>query len=126
VEKKKKRMPDTAATMRIYHNPRCSKSREALKLIQDKGVRPEIIEYLVTTPTESELKEVIDQIGISPEELVRKGEEDYKANFKGKQLTDSEWISALVKFPKLIERPIVVNGTLAVIGRPPEKVLELL
>lgn len=112
--------------LRILHNNRCSKSRQTLHIIEESGAKVEVVEYLKDTPDYQELKDIIDILGISPEELVRKGEADYKENFKGKELSDEEWIEAMVKYPKLIERPIVINGKKAVIGRPPEKVLELL
>lgn len=112
--------------MKIYHNPRCSKSRQTLQLIKDKGVEIEVIEYLKDIPTENELTEIVNKLGINPNQLLRKGEEVYKTNFKGKELSDSEWIKAMVEFPKLIERPIVIKGNKAVLGRPPENVLELI
>lgn len=112
--------------MKIYHNPRCSKSRQTLNLIKDKGVEVEIIEYLKVIPSEKELSSIINLLGIKPEELLRKGEADYKENFKGKTLSGSEWIRAMIKYPKLIERPIVVSGNKAILGRPPENVLDLL
>ncbi len=110
----------------IYHNPRCSKSRQTLGLIEGKGKDFVVKEYLKNPPSKSELEEVIEKLGISPEQLIRKGEPDYKENFRGKKLTDSEWIDAMIKYPKLIERPIVIDGSKAVLGRPPENVLELL
>ena len=112
--------------MKIYHNPRCSKSRQTLALIEEKGIKPVIIEYLKQTPTKQELKEVINKLGLRPEDLIRKGEADYKENFKGEKLSDDEWVDAMIKYPKLIERPIVVKGEKAIIGRPPENVLTLL
>ncbi len=108
--------------MKIYHNPRCAKSRETLQLIHDAGLEPEIIEYLNDVPTEAELKELIAMLGIKPYELLRRCEVDFKENFKGKDLSDDEWIAAMVKYPKLIERPIVVKQKKAVLGRPPENV----
>ncbi len=111
--------------MRIYHNPRCSKSRETLKLIQDAGIDPEIVDYLNDVPSAKELTGLIKLLRIAPEELVRKGEEEYKSLFKGKDMTDEQWIEAMVNHPKLIERPIVVSNKKAVIGRPTEKVREL-
>ena len=111
--------------MRIYHNPRCSKSRETLKLIQDAGINPEIVDYLNDVPSAKELTRLVKLLGIAPEELVRKGEEEFKSLFKGKDMTDEQWIEAMVNHPKLIERPIVVSNKKAVIGRPPEKVREL-
>jgi len=112
--------------MKIYHNPRCSKSRQTLSLIKEKGAEVEIIEYLKVIPSEKELSAIIKLLGIKPEKLLRKGEADYKENFKGKILSDEEWISAMVQYPKLIERPIVVSGNKAILGRPPENVLDLL
>ena len=112
--------------MKIYHNPRCSKSRQTLNLIKEKGAEVEIIEYLNTIPSEKELSDIINLLSIEPEKLLRKGEADYKENFKGKTLSDSEWISAMIKYPKLIERPIVISGNKAILGRPPENVLDLL
>ncbi|MEP1033553.1 arsenate reductase (glutaredoxin) [Ekhidna sp.] len=110
----------------IYHNPRCSKSRQTLGLIEEKGRKFVVKEYLKNPPTKSELEQVIDLLAIKPEQLVRKGEPEFKENFKGKDLTDAEWIEAMIKYPKLIERPIVIDGDNAVLGRPPENVLKLL
>lgn len=112
--------------MKIYHNPRCRKSRETLAIIEEKGVSPEIIEYLNEVPSKTELKDILQKLGISAEQLLRKGEADYKDNFKGKELSEDQWIDAMIKYPKLIERPIVVDGNRAVLGRPPENVLQLL
>lgn len=111
--------------MKIYHNPRCSKSRQTLQLITETGREVEIVEYLKDTPTIAELKEIISLLGISPEQLLRKNESIFKENFKGKALSDDEWVKAMVEYPKLIERPIVVEGNKAVLGRPPEKVKTL-
>lgn len=111
--------------MKIYHNPRCSKSRETLKIIQDKGINPDIIEYLNDVPTEKELTNLIALLGISAKDLIRKGEDIYKTQFKGKDLSEKEWILAMVKYPKLIERPIVIEGKKAILGRPPENVIKL-
>ena len=110
----------------IYHNPRCTKSRQGLALLSEEGIDPKIREYLKEEISEKELKKVIELLGIKAVELVRKTEADYKENFKGKELNDAEWIKAMVKFPKLIQRPIVVKGNKAVIGRPTEKILELM
>ncbi|MEO9483875.1 MAG: arsenate reductase (glutaredoxin) [Ekhidna sp.] len=112
--------------MTIYHNPRCSKSRQTLNLIEDKGQTFEIKEYLKDPPSKEELKKIIALLGIKPEQLIRKGEADFKENFKGKNMTDDEWIDAMIAYPKLMERPIVVDGDRAVLGRPPENVLTLL
>lgn len=111
--------------MKIYHNPRCSKSRETLKLIQEKGIEPEIVEYLNTVPSEKEIAELLQMLGIPAEKLLRKGESIFKEKYKGKELTEAEWIKAMHENPKLIERPIVVKGNKAVIGRPPVNVLDL-
>lgn len=112
--------------MKIYHNPRCMKSRQTLALLEEKGVTPEIVLYLENTPSKTALKKIIKMLGITPLELIRKSEKIYKENYKGKDLTKEEWIEAMVAHPKLIERPIVVNGDQAVIGRPPENVLSLI
>ena len=112
--------------MRIYHNPRCRKSRETLEIIRSKGVEPEIIEYLAHPPTENELASILEMLGMKPDEIIRKGESIFKENFKGKDLSDNGWLKVLVENPKLIERPIVIKGNKAVLGRPPENVLELL
>ena len=112
--------------MKIYHNPRCGKSRATLALIREKGIDPEIILYLEDTPDEKHLKRILSYLKISAEDLIRKGEAIYKSDFKGKKMTEAQWIKAMVKYPKLIERPIVVKGRKAILGRPPENVLELL
>ncbi|MFT4754422.1 MAG: arsenate reductase [Salibacteraceae bacterium] len=112
--------------LKIYHNPRCSKSRQTLQILEDSAVDFQIIEYLKEVPTEAELRRLIEELNIEAIDLIRKGESIYKEHFKGKNLTNEEWISAMVQNPKLIERPIVSNGRIAVIGRPPEKVLELI
>lgn len=111
--------------MKIYHNPRCSKSRQTLEIIQKKGLEIEIIDYLVKPPTTKELEEIITLLKINPEDLVRKSEDIYKEKFKGKKITQQEWVKIMVEHPKLIERPIVISGDKAIIGRPPEKVIEL-
>jgi arsenate reductase len=113
-------------TFMIFHNPKCSKSRATLALLQESGVEPQIVEYLKTPPTAVELKAIVAKLGIKPEQLVRKGEGVYKANYAGKTLTDAQWLDALAKHPILIERPIVISGNRAVLGRPPENVNELL
>lgn len=110
----------------IYHNPRCSKSRATLALLNERGIEPKVIEYLKTPPTAKELETLVKKLGIAPEALVRKGEETYKQKFAGKTLTDAQWIQALADNPILIERPIVVHGDRAVIGRPPENVEKLI
>ena len=110
----------------IYHNPSCSKSRATLARLTERGIEPQIIEYLKTPPTSAELSAIIAALGLKPEQLVRKGEEIYKSHYAGKTLTDSQWIDAMVKHPVLIERPILLRGERAVLGRPPENVEQLL
>lgn len=110
----------------IYHNPRCRKSRETLALINDANKEVEIIEYLKEPPSTGELKKLLAKLNKSPEEILRKGETIFKEKFKGLKLTDEEWIEVMVENPKLIERPIVVRGNKALIGRPPENVQEFL
>ena len=114
------------AEFTIYHNPRCGKSRATLAILEESGVEPDIIEYLKTPPSTTELRAIIAKLGIDPEQLVRKGEDVYRAQFAGKKLSGSQWIEAMVKNPILIERPIVVRGERAVLGRPPQNVRELL
>jgi arsenate reductase len=113
-------------TTTIYHNPRCGKSRDTLAIIRDHGIEPTIIEYLKTPPTKDELRSIVKKLGLKPEQLVRKGEDVYKEDFAGKSLDEEQWLEVLAKNPILIERPIVVRGGKAIIGRPPEKVRELL
>lgn len=113
-------------TFTIYHNPKCTKSRQTLALLEEAGAAPKVIEYLKAPPTAAELKTILAKLGMKPEQLVRKGEDVYKEKFAGKTLTDAQWIEALVKNPILIERPIVVSGDRAVLGRPPEDVKTLL
>lgn len=112
--------------IKIYHNTRCSKSRNSFNLLTEKGIEFETIEYLKTPLTKEELTDLISKLGIEAKELIRKGEADFKANFKGKELSESQWIDAMIQFPKLIERPIIVKGNKAVIGRPIEKVIDLI
>lgn len=112
--------------MKIWHNPRCSKSRQTLALIQEQGVEPEIVLYLETPPSSKELETVIKQLGIEPRALLRKGEEAYKTSgLADTSISDKAIIQAMVEHPKLIERPVVISGSKAVLGRPPENVLEL-
>jgi arsenate reductase len=112
--------------IKIYHNPRCGKSREGLSILEKSGKQFEIIKYLEDIPTKAELKEVISLLNISAEKLVRKNEAIWKELFKGKSLTDEEVVDAMIAHPKLIERPIVINGNKAIIGRPPECIIEIL
>jgi len=110
----------------VYHNPRCSKSRCSLDFLSERKVNFTVVEYLKDLPSKAELQAIIDKLAIAPEALIRKGEEDYKLHFKGKTLSNDEWIAAMLQFPKLIERPIVVVGGKAVVARPTERILELL
>ncbi|SMO40754.1 arsenate reductase (glutaredoxin) [Solitalea koreensis] len=112
--------------MKILHNPRCSKSREALKLLEEKGVKPEVIKYMDDHLSLSDLKNIIDLLRIKPVQLVRTKESFWKENFAGKNLSDDEIVQAMIDFPQLMERPIVIEGDRAIIGRPTEKVIELL
>ena len=112
--------------MKIYHNPRCNKSRQTLALLQENGVKPDLVLYLDNIMTADELRGLLAKLGISPMQLVRKGEAVWKEKYKGKVLSDDQVIEAMIANPKLIERPIVVKDQSAVLGRPPENVLELI
>lgn len=110
----------------ILYNPRCSKCRDALKLLQDAGCEPEVVEYLKTPLTAAQIEAILDKLGMKPDALVRKSEAIYRERYAGKTLSDAEWIAAMIEHPILIERPIFVKGDKAVVGRPPERVMELL
>jgi len=110
----------------IYHNPRCSKSRQTLALLQEQGVEPDIIEYLTSPPSEAELDQILTRLGMEPDALMRKNEDEYKQHFIGRDLSRAEMISLTAQYPNVIVRPIVVNGSKAAVGRPPEAVLEIL
>ncbi|MBF0381140.1 MAG: arsenate reductase (glutaredoxin) [Magnetococcales bacterium] len=111
----------------IYHNPRCSKSRQGLKLLQENGVEPNVVEYLKTPPDAKTLADILDKLGMEPRDLMRKKEAEYKANgLQDESLSKKELIEAMVKFPKLIERPVVVSGGKVAIGRPPENILNII
>ena len=111
----------------LYHNPRCSKSREALTLLQTQGCAPDVVLYIETPPTAKQLKELLATLSISARQLLRKTEDAYKAlNLGDEKLTEAALIKAMIANPKLIERPIFINGDKAVIGRPPETVLSIL
>ena len=112
--------------MKIYHNPRCSKSRQTLALLQENGVEPDVILYMDNIMTADELRNLLVKLGLSPMQLVRKGEAVWKEKYKGKELSDDQIIEAMIANPKLIERPIVVKDQLAVLGRPPENIIELI
>ncbi|KRW67568.1 arsenate reductase [Pseudomonas sp. TTU2014-096BSC] len=111
----------------LYHNPRCSKSRSALELLEGRGLTPTIIRYLETPPTATELQDVLNKLGIAPRQLLRTGEDEYKQlNLANPDMSDEQLIEAMAAHPRLIERPILVAGDRATVGRPPEKVLEIL
>ena len=112
--------------MKIYHNPRCSKSRQGLAILEESKFEFETIKYLETPISAEEITEILDLLNIPPIDLVRKNEAIWKENFKGKELSDDEIIIALANNPKLIERPIVINNGKAVIGRPPEIIKSIL
>jgi arsenate reductase len=113
--------------LKIYHNPRCSKSRQTLALIEEKGLTPTIIRYLESPPDTAEISDLLMKLGISARALLRQGEQDYKdQNLKNTQLSEAELIDAMATYPKLIERPIVVKNNKAILGRPPENVLDLI
>ncbi|MEW8468940.1 MAG: arsenate reductase (glutaredoxin) [Candidatus Thiodiazotropha sp.] len=114
-------------SIEIYHNPRCSKSRQTLQLLQDKGIEADVVEYLKTPPDKATLERILAMLGLEPRELMRKKEKEYKAlQLDDPQLSRDHLIEAMIANPKLIERPIVVQDGKAAIGRPPEKVLEIL
>ena len=111
----------------IYHNPRCSKSRQTLQLLEEQGVEPEIIEYLKTPPDMAGLKKILKMLGMEPRELMRKKEKEYKeAGLDDPNLSPDQLIQAMIDHPRLIERPIVIKNGKAALGRPPEKVLDIL
>ncbi|WP_421943177.1 arsenate reductase (glutaredoxin) [Pedobacter sp.] len=112
--------------IQIYHNNRCTKSRQAFQELENSGKPFEVIYYLETHPNKAQLEELLAKLNIKPFDLIRKGERVYLENYKGKSLTDSEWIDVMVENPILIERPIVVSGNKAVIARPTERIKEIL
>lgn len=112
--------------MILYHNTRCTKSRETLQLLQDKNVNPEIVEYMKEPITPGDLEEILDKLDIDAIDLVRKKEKVWKEEFADKELTEDEVILAMIEYPQLMERPILVNGDKARLGRPPEDVLEII
>ena len=112
--------------MKLYHNPRCSKSRQGLAILQDAKVDFEIIEYIKNPLTEKELKSILSKLKIEPIDLVRKNEAIWKEQYKGEKLSNQQIINALIEHPKLIERPIFINNNVAVIGRPPEKIISII
>jgi arsenate reductase len=111
----------------LYHNPRCSKSRGALELLEARGLTPTVVRYLETPPNAAQLRDLLGKLGISARDLLRTGEDEYKTlNLADASLSDDDVIAAMAAHPKLIERPILVAGNNAMIGRPPEKILEIL
>ncbi len=112
--------------MKILHNPRCRKSREGLKILEDSGRDFTIVEYLKEPLTKEQLSEVLSKLDMSAMDLVRKNEKEWKENFKGREMSEEEVVAAMVAHPKLIERPIVISGDRAVVGRPPENISQLL
>jgi len=114
-------------SVKIYHNPRCSKSRQTLQLLQEQAVEPQIVEYLKTPPSAAELRNILGMLGLAPRELMRKKETEYReSGADNPDLSDEQLIELMVAHPKLIERPIVVSNGKASIGRPPEQVLDIL
>lgn len=112
--------------MKIFHNPRCRKSREGLHLLENSDEKFEIVDYLKNPPSEKELQEILKMLGFRPIQLVRKNEAIWKENYRNKELSDDDIIQAMTTHPKLIERPIVIKGKKAVLGRPPENIKSLL
>jgi len=112
--------------MKIYHNNRCSKSRQGLCILEESEQKFEVVNYLDSPPSKKELKEILSMLGFTPIQLVRKNEAIWKENYKNKELSEGEIINVMLEHPKLIERPIVVSGSKAVIGRPPENIKSLL
>jgi len=112
--------------IKIYHNARCRKSRCGIEILENSGKPFEIVKYLDAVPTERDLKKIIKLLGIEPIDLVRKNEAIWKEHYKGKTLSDKAIIKSMIKHPKLIERPIVINGDKAIIGRPPEKIVDII
>jgi arsenate reductase len=114
------------ADIKIYHKTNCATSLAAYSLLKKKKVKMEVVEYLVNPPSTKELKEILKMLGIKAEQLVRKKESLYKEKFAAKKYTEAQWIKIICENPILMERPIIVKGNKAIIGRPPEKVLELI
>ena len=112
--------------MKLYHNPRCSKSREGLAILKDRNLNFEIVEYLKVPLNRKELSDIIKKLNIAPIDLVRKNESIWKEKYKGQNLDNEQVLNAMVEHPKLIERPILVNENLAVIGRPPEQLISII
>jgi len=116
----------TAEPVVVYHNPRCTKSRNALALLQEHGAVVTIVEYLKTPPSRAVLADLVAKLGVPASEIVRRGEDAFRENYAGCELSNDGWLDALAAHPVLIERPIAVKGARAVVGRPPERVMTLL
>lgn len=112
--------------IKIYHNPRCQKSRQALRIIEESGSEVEVIEYLKTPPDVIEIRDLVEKLGVPVTYIIRRGEKIFKEQYKDKEIDDDEWYAILAEHPILIERPIVIKGDEAVVGRPPENVEQLL
>ena len=112
--------------MKILHNPRCRKSREGLKILEESGQEYSIVDYLKEPLTKEELTDILVKLDMSAIDLVRKNEKEWKENFKGREMNEEEIVAAMVSHPKLIERPIVISGERAVVGRPPENIHQLI
>lgn len=110
----------------IYHNPRCSKSRQTLALLEERGVQPKVVLYLETPPSASEITALLKKLGMTASQFVRRGEDDYVAAGLTRESSEKDIVAAMARHPRLIERPIVVRGNKAVLGRPPENVLALI
>jgi arsenate reductase (glutaredoxin) len=120
------KQPVAGDLVTVYHNPSCTKSRATLALVHASGVATRVVEYLKTPPSAAELADIVRKLGIKPAELVRRDEPVFREKYAGKTLSDPQWLEALVADPILIQRPIVVRGAAAAIGRPPENVQRLL
>ncbi|MFI5149047.1 MAG: arsenate reductase (glutaredoxin) [Bacteroidia bacterium] len=113
------------ASLTIYHNNRCSKSRDAMCILDEMKVKADVIEYLINTPSEEEIRGILHKLGMKASEIIRRGETVYREKFADKKMTEEQWIKALLKYPVLMERPIVIRGNKAVIARPAERLREL-
>ncbi len=114
-------------SIKIFHNPKCSKSRQTMELLANQGIQPQVIEYLKTPPSKQELNDILNCLQLEPRQLMRSHETEYKENnLADENLSREQLINAMIQFPKIIERPIVINNGKAAIGRPPENVLEVL
>ncbi|MCB1859501.1 MAG: arsenate reductase (glutaredoxin) [Gammaproteobacteria bacterium] len=114
-------------TTEIFHNPRCSKSRQTLQILEENGLQPEITEYLKTPPDKARLEKILNMLGLEPRDLMRRKEAEYReAGLDNESLSREQLIQAMIDHPKLIERPIVIHNGKAVLGRPPEKVLDII